>query len=141
LEQDNQIIDQVVLRHTRKVSDVFVKEVETLLKHHNLTVKDLTGLYVISGPGSYTGVRVGLLFVKTLKTIDDTYQTYVLDALHYQAGIGKVISQLDARGQKVYVGVYEHNQVLVAPGLKPINEMDELIQQYPDFELVKDYEG
>jgi len=130
-----------VVRQTRKVSDIFVNEVETLLKNHQLTVKDLESFYVITGPGSYTGVRVGLLFVRTLKTIDAHYQTYVLDALHYQAGVGKVISQLDARGQKVYVGVYDHNEVLVAPELKALSAMDELAQQYPDFELLKDYDG
>ena len=40
--------------------------VETLLKETSLGVRDLTGVIVARGPGSYTGLRVGLVSAKAL---------------------------------------------------------------------------
>lgn len=40
--------------------------IEQLLKENNLTVKDIQAIEVSRGPGSYTGIRVGLAIANAL---------------------------------------------------------------------------
>ena len=42
---------------------------ESLLTKHKLTVRDVTGLRVATGPGSYTGLRVGAAIANSLAWI------------------------------------------------------------------------
>jgi len=139
LEKDGQIVDSVIKRDTKKVSDIFISSLNEFLSKHQLTLKEIENLYVTTGPGSYTGVRIGLLFVKTLKTIDDHYQTYVINSLAYQAGLEKVISVLDARGQKFFVGVYENGKPLIEEQLVTQEELDAIKAKY-QFNVVADYQ-
>ena len=55
----NHVID------TRK-AQVVLPLIETLLKIHKLALKDLTEIQVNPGPGSFTGLRVGIAIANTL---------------------------------------------------------------------------
>ncbi len=55
-------IEQVGRRHAQTL----VSEVEVLLRRHALTAKQLEVIAVSIGPGSFTGLRVGVVFAKTL---------------------------------------------------------------------------
>ena len=55
-------IEQVGRRHAQTL----VSEVDTLLRRHALTAKQLEVVAVSIGPGSFTGLRVGVVFAKTL---------------------------------------------------------------------------
>lgn len=44
---------------------------EELLKEHNLTISDITQVKVHTGPGSFTGLRVGLSVANTLSWLLD----------------------------------------------------------------------
>ena|SRR6266700_984074 len=50
---------------TRK-AQVVLPLLEKLLKEHNLSLKNLTAIEVNPGPGSFTGIRVGLSIANTL---------------------------------------------------------------------------
>lgn len=50
---------------TRK-AQVVLPILEELLKTHKLQAKDITEIEVNSGPGSFTGIRVGLSIANTL---------------------------------------------------------------------------
>jgi len=50
---------------TRK-AQVVLPLLEELLKKHQLTLQDLTGIEVNPGPGSFTGIRVGISIANTL---------------------------------------------------------------------------
>lgn len=43
--------------------------IENLLGQHDLHLKDITQITVHTGPGSYTGLRVGIAGTKTLATL------------------------------------------------------------------------
>lgn len=47
-------------------AQVLVRETDVLLRNAGLTVSDLTSVAVSIGPGSFTGLRVGVVFAKTL---------------------------------------------------------------------------
>lgn len=75
---------------------------------------DLSGIGVTTGPGSYTGVRIGLALVRGLSIVDrlPVVGTGTLSLLAEAAPVtdGRVCSVLDAGGEKLYVAVLERRE-------------------------------
>jgi tRNA threonylcarbamoyladenosine biosynthesis protein TsaB len=83
-----------------------------LLKKHGYGVKDLEGFAAASGPGSFTGLRVGLSAIKGLaETLHKPIATVsVLEALGSMAGRrGKIAAAINAGRKEVFLGVYQRN--------------------------------
>jgi tRNA threonylcarbamoyladenosine biosynthesis protein TsaB len=83
-----------------------------LLKKHGYGVKDLGGFAAASGPGSFTGLRVGLSAIKGLaETLHKPIATVsVLEALASLADRnGKIAAAIDAGRKEVFLGVYQKN--------------------------------
>ncbi len=81
----------------------------SLLQKHNLRAADLGGFVAVSGPGSFTGLRVGLSAVKGLAEVLQRPIAVVslLEALATQAEAqGKIAAALDASRNEVFLGLY-----------------------------------
>jgi tRNA threonylcarbamoyladenosine biosynthesis protein TsaB len=81
-----------------------------LLKKHGHGVKDIGGFAAASGPGSFTGLRVGLSAIKGLaETLHKPIATVsVLEALASLADRdGKIATAMDAGRKEVFLGLYE----------------------------------
>jgi tRNA threonylcarbamoyladenosine biosynthesis protein TsaB len=81
-----------------------------LLKKHGYGVKELGGFAAASGPGSFTGLRVGLSAIKGLaETLHKPIATVsVLEALASLADRdGKIAAAMDAGRKEVFLGVYQ----------------------------------
>ena len=82
-----------------------------LLAKAGLAVEDLSALAVTFGPGSYTGVRIGLALVRGLSLVDETpvvaLGSLELLALSAQNSTGRVCALLDANRESVYAAVYD----------------------------------
>ena len=50
----------------RQLADTLLIEIEKLLRRHKLSWKDLAGVVVFKGPGSFTGLRIGLTVANAL---------------------------------------------------------------------------
>lgn len=84
----------------------------SLLKKHGYGVKDLGGFAAASGPGSFTGLRVGLSAIKGLaETLHKPIATVsVLEALASLADRdGKIAAAMDAGRKEVFLGVFQRN--------------------------------
>lgn len=57
----------VIAENDRKTQHALVL-IEKLLKENNLSLIDLAGIEVNTGPGSFTGLRVGISIANTLGT-------------------------------------------------------------------------
>lgn len=87
-----------------------VPQIAALLANHQLTKADIDGFIVVSGPGSFTGLRVGLAAIKALAEIlrKPIVAVSLLEVLASAGGIsGKVAVVLDAGRGDVYFGEYE----------------------------------
>ncbi len=89
---------------------VFIQEV---LKDAKVSINQLDAIAVSKGPGSYTGLRIGvsaakgLCFALNLPLISIA----TLESMAHQVKIEKstfIISLLDARRMEVYAAVYDH---------------------------------
>jgi len=93
--------------HAEKLH-VFIDEI---LKENNLKVENLDAIAVSKGPGSYTGLRIGVSTAKGLCFSLDIplISIATLTSLAAQATLGNgfVIPMLDARRMEVYAAVFD----------------------------------
>src|SRR6266536_5930845 len=93
-----QIIEVVALEGGT-FSAQLVPQISCLLGKHGLTKQDIDAFAVVSGPGSFTGLRVGLAAIKALAEIlqKPIAAVSLLEAIALTAGNqGKVMVALDA---------------------------------------------
>jgi len=97
--------------------------IETLLRSCGLTIKNVDAFAVVSGPGSFTGVRIGLTTIKGLAeslakpTIPVTAFEAWVEKFPEQQGI--LVPVIDARRAEVYGAVFSRNgeaAELLSPG-------------------------
>lgn len=50
----------------RELARGLLKQIDNFLSEQGRTVKNLTGLFVFKGPGSFTGLRIGLTVMNTI---------------------------------------------------------------------------
>lgn len=86
-----------------------------------LSFSDLDRIGVTVGPGSFTGLRVGLAFAKGLAAALDKPAVGVgsLEALAASAD-GFVVAAIDAKRGQIYLQVFDDGQALMAPDVLPL---------------------
>jgi tRNA threonylcarbamoyladenosine biosynthesis protein TsaB len=86
-----------------------VPQISGLLAAHKFTTAGIDGFAVVSGPGSFTGLRVGLAVIKALAEIlqKPIAAVSLLEALAMEARVeGRAFAALDAGRNEVYCGEY-----------------------------------
>ena len=86
-----------------------VPQIATVLEKHGFKKHQVDGFAVVSGPGSFTGLRVGLAAIKGLAEVlgKPIAAVSLLEAVAWAKRPGRVVSALDAGRGEVYVGLYE----------------------------------
>ena len=87
-----------------------IPQIAALLAKHAFGKRDIRAFTVVSGPGSFTGIRVGLAVIKALAEILDKPIAAVslLEAVASADGKkGRVLAALEAGRSEIYAGEYE----------------------------------
>jgi tRNA threonylcarbamoyladenosine biosynthesis protein TsaB len=96
-----------------------VPQISALLKKHGYSKRDLGGFAVVSGPGSFTGLRVGLAAIKALAEVlgKPICSVSLLEAIAWAGQArGRVLAALEAGRGEVYAGDYEVDSRTHVPG-------------------------
>lgn len=137
LYEDGKCIDKIQEIGNRKQSEYAIVYLENLLKKHQLKVLDFDEMVITIGPGSYTGVRVALTIAKTIAATS-TIKIKTISSLKALAGMKQAIAILDARSQKIFLGIYNQGQCVVKDCMIEMKQLDQYFNQFPDYELVGD---
>lgn len=108
---DGKIIDSINLNLSKDLSSRALSLVNEMLKKNNLYFNDLKKIIVVNGPGSFTGVRVGLTIAKVLawsvKIPIITVSSLEAMALSSNLDEGYVVPMIDARRNYYYSGIFD----------------------------------
>jgi tRNA threonylcarbamoyladenosine biosynthesis protein TsaB len=108
LAEDGSIVEEILLRSPDGYGHVLFQQIEALLARHGWAYATLTGFAAGAGPGSFTGVRVGLTAALGLAEACGTRAAAVsnLRAVAFH-GTGAVRAPMfDARRGEIYGGLY-----------------------------------
>jgi tRNA threonylcarbamoyladenosine biosynthesis protein TsaB len=91
LYENNKKLDYLSWQAHRELSDTIHKNIAKLLNQNKLDFKDIKGLIIYKGPGSFTGLRIGFsvanalsdsLDIKIVATNEETWTQQGLDLLN-----------------------------------------------------------
>ena len=60
------------IKSNKNISEILVIEIEKILNKAKINIKKLDTIFVITGPGSFTGIRSALTFAKTIQLTNNT---------------------------------------------------------------------
>jgi tRNA threonylcarbamoyl adenosine modification protein YeaZ len=117
----------VVIPSRRDLSRDIERATAGLLERRGVGVADLAGVIVADGPGSFTGLRIGIAFAKGLRRASGlpllAAPSLLGAAWHAAGGDATVVAEYDALRGEVYRARYRfHGReivVLEAPALAP----------------------
>lgn len=108
-------------------SETMLPMIEDMLRKAALTAADIDLFAVSEGPGSFTGVRIGVSLMKGLAygTDKPCVGVSTLDALaeNLEGFGGYVVPVMDARRNQVYTAVYKDGERLTEEMLIPLDEL------------------
>ena len=124
--EDGLVIEEVPLHSPDGFSHILFDQIESLLKRRGIRLAGFDGFAAASGPGSFTGVRVGLTAVKGLAAATGRKAAAVsnLQALAWFGSHALRAAVLDARRGEVYGAIYD-------AALRPVRE--EVVMKFPDW--------
>ena len=116
--KNNECIGELKLNLGKDLSSLALSEISNLFITTSTNPKDIDKILVVNGPGSFTGIRVGLAIAKTyawsLKTKISTISSLEAMYASSKSECNYFIPLIDARRGCVYSGIYDKdgNQIL-----------------------------
>ena len=107
----------------KRQSEVAALEIDRCLKECNVSAGDLTKIVVTNGPGSYTGIRIGLTLAKVMSKVLDV-KLICLSSLQVMCGLNKCSAIIDAKSKRVYYGKYDNGVCVENDCVKYVSELD-----------------
>lgn len=135
----NKIIDEITLEEGAVQSVDLLPSISSLLKKNRLSAGDLSLISVSAGPGSFTGIRIG---IATAKGLACAFQTPIaavssLESMAYCFGNVKcfVCPVIDARNNTVYTSLFNSDGCgnivrITEDGVYAKSDINSLIDEY-----------
>ncbi|MBL6010068.1 tRNA (adenosine(37)-N6)-threonylcarbamoyltransferase complex dimerization subunit type 1 TsaB [Bacillus halotolerans] len=127
LLRDNTVIAEYITYLKKNHSVRAMPAVHSLLNDCDTTPQDLSKIVVAKGPGSYTGVRIGVTIAKTLAwslnipiSAVSSLEALAANGRHFDGVISPIF---DARRGQVYTGLYEYKNGLLEQAVPDQNVM------------------
>lgn len=136
LVEDSNILFNYKEKILSDMSSKILPIIDKGLKENNLTLNDIEKIFVVNGPGSFTGIRIGVTIGKII-AYSLNKKIIPISSLELMASTKTnkkyLIPMIDARRNNVFAGIYDINLNSIKDD-KLIN-IDDLLK-----DINKDYE-
>lgn len=133
LAKDGKVVDKISYEAWQRQSEMMVTEVDNILKRNNVDKSELDGVVVGIGPGSYTGVRIGVTIAKTI-----AYALHI--KLYAKSSLSLLkhreiptICVFNARSGRSYFAVYEGKKQIEKDTVLENEKVLDYIKNHPNY--------
>jgi tRNA threonylcarbamoyladenosine biosynthesis protein TsaB len=125
LSMGSELVSEVVVKEPKAHARLIAPMIESVLKESGIDISGTDAVVVSEGPGSYTGLRVGVSIAKGLcygsgKPLIavgslDLLANIASKQYFQESSLYRIIPMIDARRMEVYSAVYDSNAVRKSP--------------------------
>ena len=144
ISENDECILELNIDNNKTHSETLMPLIEDIFNKTNLKLSDIDAISCDIGPGSFTGIRIG---ISSIKAIAESLNVPVievssLEALAYNIQnieCNTICSLIDARNNQVYCGIFDEKYNLLEDYLADdINNIIEALQKYKNILFVGD---
>lgn len=132
--EDNRIIGDYNISQKETHSEMLIPLLKRAVDDLKIILDEIDLFAVASGPGSFTGLRIGMASIKAIAQVFDKPIVGVstLEAMAFSIlNNDSIISLIDARGKRYYTGMYKWQDN------KLVKEFEEILKESELFEIIK----
>ena len=138
--EDNILIDSIQEEYGQSLSEVALPKIVSMFNNNKLEARDIDKIIVVNGPGSFTGIRIGITIAKVYAWSLNIPITTIssLEAMAISSENQVVhIPMINARRGYVYAAIYDENQqeLLKPQHIKQV-DLEKEYQKYPNREII-----
>ena len=129
------VVSQCAVEDARTHSETIISLIDFALIHAHVARSELDAVAVSNGPGSFTGLRIGVAIAKAMGQALQIpcIGVSTLDVLCYQAqGAPIACAVMDARRKEVYSAAYRGKSCIVPHAPRPLDELLAQLQPYAE---------
>lgn len=142
--EDDAPLAEIKEEYGQSLSEVALPKIVSMFKKTKLEANEIDKIIVVNGPGSFTGIRIGVTIAKVYAwSLNIPITTiYSLEAMSLSGNPKKVhVPMINARRGYVFAAIYDENQKAI---LKPqhilINDLEEKLKSISDYEIISNDE-
>ncbi len=134
ISEDNKIIKEININDGLTHSQNLLPAIDNLFKETSLNISDMDYYACSIGPGSFTGIRIGVATIKGIclgvPKPDVAVPSLLALAYHVKDFEGYIVSCIDAKNDNVYAGIYKReNGVITQEGDYIVDNVNVLIEK------------
>ena len=136
----NKIIEEIKEDDGQNLSEVALPRIASMFEKSNLKPTDIKKIIVVNGPGSFTGIRIGLTIAKVYAwSLNIPITTiYSLEAMALSSDKETIhVPIIDARRGFVYAAIYgKENEEILKPQHIELTNLKEKLKDIEEYEII-----
>ncbi len=133
IAKDNTVVDSVYIDYDKDLSKDALYEIKKILEKNKLSPTDVDEVICVRGPGSFTGLRIGVTIAKTFAYFlkKDLYSVSTLEVMASSVTGDVIVPIIDARRGFCYSAIYDKDyNVLMNECYIKIDDLLERLKDY-----------
>ena len=144
LVEDSKVLSEVKEEYGQNLSEVALPKIVEMFTKNNLSPKDVDKIIVVNGPGSFTGIRIGITIAKVYAWSLNVPITTIssLEAMALSSENNKYhVPLLNARRGYVFAAIYDDKlkEVLKPQHIK-LEDLLKEVERLDDYEFISNDE-
>ena len=142
--EDNKVLSEIKEEYGQSLSEVALPRIASMFEDTKLEPKNIDKIIVVNGPGSFTGIRIGLTIAKVYAwglNIPIT-TIYSLEAMAISSNKKTYhVPMINARRGYVFSAIYDENyNEVLKPQHIPLTELQDKLKDIDNYEIISNDE-
>lgn len=141
--ENDKIISEIKEDYGQNLSAIALPKISSMFTENSIMPKEIDKIIVVNGPGSFTGIRIGITIAKvyawslnipicTISSLEAMSLSSKSDSVH--------VPILNARRGYVYAAIYNKNKVELKPQHIQFSDLEKKLKKYDKFIFISNDE-